>query len=385
MKKKQETLGLLSALGLLVFSADASVCEQSDFNNDGVVNSADQAEIMGRWNFSACDADGKPNENAKYDLDRDCRIGSGDNAILLGCWGPLASVLPATLDETYVITEPGTYTGATVWVGPKEKSGGQHSEIIRIEADNVTLREVTLTVDGSMVLDNTVRAILVKNAENTVLDRVTIFGVEEGMKVERATDFLATECSIGANHYGTVWLGGSNLTVRETNIHTVAGMTFRAGVGEIVRNLRFENCDLSTDSNYTMGRFGTCDNFVAVNTIFSGRPEVSSLDIGHDGQSSSGWFDPGCIFNNVRIELKAMANGFYIRGHSNLEIATPAVRVKGTKPGPDKPEQVVQNGDIDITVEYADKQPDVLIDLIDPAVTVRAISAYANGIDYSVE
>ncbi|MEC8817867.1 MAG: hypothetical protein VXX30_02145, partial [Planctomycetota bacterium] len=57
-----------------------TTCEEpacpADFNDDGVVNGSDLAQLLGRWGTA----------DVEFDLDGDGAIGGADLAFLLGCW-----------------------------------------------------------------------------------------------------------------------------------------------------------------------------------------------------------------------------------------------------------------------------------------------------------
>ncbi len=56
---------------------------QADFNNDGVINAKDLAELLGAW--GPCEV--QPTE-CFANLNCDDAVDSSDLAIVLGAWGP---------------------------------------------------------------------------------------------------------------------------------------------------------------------------------------------------------------------------------------------------------------------------------------------------------
>ena len=75
-------------LGLVSFAVEAQTLKSPDFNGDGVVNVADILLFADVWGTSA----GDEKFNARFDLDGDGVIGSGDYALLIGRFGDTVSV-----------------------------------------------------------------------------------------------------------------------------------------------------------------------------------------------------------------------------------------------------------------------------------------------------
>ena len=67
--------------GLFIINVDSAAGPSPDFDNDGDVDAADLAMLLGSWGPCAdC-------QDCPADLDGDCTVGAADLAILLGNWG----------------------------------------------------------------------------------------------------------------------------------------------------------------------------------------------------------------------------------------------------------------------------------------------------------
>ena len=123
-------------------SADSHV--DPDFNDDGIVNLADYAELRAHWGTR----EGDSNWEAKYDLHADGVINLGDYTILRFFWGktfPVTQSEREALVALYNATDGENWTNNTNWLSDNDistwhgvrVSGGKVTHL-GLQANNLT-------------------------------------------------------------------------------------------------------------------------------------------------------------------------------------------------------------------------------------------------------